>query len=85
MKLFTALAALTLIAAPTYAGTHDQSYAAGALYGATCAVVTGRASKSQAGLALAMTLREKGISINTASDPKVKQVALLLMQKSGCR
>ena len=86
MKLFTALAAITLTAAPVQAGGYEQAYAGGALYGATCAVMKGRINKSQAGLVLAMALRKKGISTSYATDPVAQQVArLMYVQNGGCR
>ena len=86
MKLFTALAALTLIAAPVQAGSYEQAYTGGALYGAACAVKKGRINESQAGLVVVTTLRQKGISTSYASDPIAQQIALLMYaQKGGCR
>ena len=86
MKLFTALAAITLIAAPVQAGGREQAFAGGALYSATCAVMKGRINESQAGLVIAMALREEGISTSYATDPTAQQVArLLYVQKGGCR
>ena len=86
MKLFTALAAITLIAAPAQAGGREQAYAGGALYAATCAVMKGRINESQAGLVTAMTLRLKGISTSYATDPMAQQVSrLMYVQNGGCR
>ena len=86
MKLFTALAAITLIAAPVQAGVREQAYAGGALYAATCAVMKGRISESQAGLVVAMALRKEGISTSYATDPMAQQVArLMYVQNGGCR
>ena len=86
MKLFTALAAITLIAAPVQAGGREQAYAGGALYAATCAVMKGRINESQAGLVTAMTLRLKGISTSYATDPIAQEVASqMYVQNGGCR
>ena len=86
MKLFTALAAITLIAAPVQAGGLEQAFAGGALYAATCAVMKGRVSQSQAGLVVAMALREEGISTSYATDPMAQQFArLMYVQNGGCR
>ena len=86
MKLFTALAALTLIAAPAYAVSYEQAYTGGALYGAACAVREGRINESQAGLVVVTTLREQGISTSYVSDPVAQQLALLTYaRKGGCR
>ena len=91
MKLLTALAtasiALTGIVAPAaQAGSREQAFTGGALYAATCAVMKGRINESQAGLVVAMALREEGISTSYATDPTAQQVArLLYVQKGGCR
>ena len=88
MKLFSlfAAAALTLGATPVQAGGYEQAYAGGALYAATCAVMKGRASESQAGLVVATTLSKKGISVSYAADPMAQQVArLMYVQNGGCR
>ena len=86
MKLFTALAALTLIAAPAHAGPYEQAYTGGALYAASCALIKGRINESQAALVVATTLRQKGISTSYAADPMSQQHArLMYVQKGGCR
>ena len=86
MKLFTALAAITLIAAPVQAGGLEQAFAGGALYGATCEVMKGRINESQAGLVVAMVLRDEGISTSYATDPMAQQFArLMYVQNGGCR
>ena len=86
MKLFTALAAITLTAAPAQAGVFEQAYAGGALYGATCAVMKGRINTSQAGLVVATVLRKKGIDASYASDPMAQKVARqMYVENGGCR
>ena len=86
MKLFTALAALTLIAAPAQAGGYEQAYTGGALYAASCALIKGRINESQAALVVATTLRQKGISTSYAADPMAQKVAsLMYVQNGGCR
>ena len=86
MKLFTALASITLIAAPAQAGGYEQAYAGGALYAATCAVMKGRINTSQAGVVVAMTLRKKGINASYASDPMAQKVARqMYVENGGCR
>ena len=85
MKKLLLLAAISF-AAPAYAGPYEQGYTAGALYGAACAVMQGRVSESQAGLAVAVTLRNKGISPSYASDPAAQKLAhLLYVRNGGCR
>ena len=86
MKLFTALAAITLSAAPAQAGGYEQAYAGGALYAATCAVMKGRINTSQAGVVVATVLRKKGINASYASDPMAQKVARqMYVEKGGCR
>ena len=85
MKKLLLLAALSF-AAPAYAGPYEQNCTGGALYAATCAVMQGRVSESQAGLAVAMTLRNRGISPSYASDPAAQKLAhLMYVQNGGCR
>ena len=85
MKKLLILAALSF-AAPAYAGPYEQGYAGGALYAATCAVMKGSVSQSQAALALAMTLSKAGISTSYATDPAAQQLAhLMYVQNGGCR
>ena len=56
------------------------------LYGATCEVMKGRINESQAGLVVAMVLREEGISTSYATDPMAQQFArLMYVQNGGCR
>ena len=86
MKLFTALAAITLIAAPVQAGGFEQAFTGGALYTAACAVMKGSINQSEAGLIVAMVLREEGISASYATDPMSQQFARqMYIRKGGCR
>ena len=86
MKLFTALAAITLIAAPVQAGGFEQAFTGGALYTAACAVMKGSINQTQAGVVIATVLRRKGINASYASDPMAQKVARqMYVENGGCR
>ena len=67
------------------ASAYDDAYVGGALYGVTCALLTGKATPEVADLALEATLRDRGLPASYAERPAAQKFArLMFVRRGGC-
>lgn len=86
MKLFTAIAALSLFAAPVQAGSHsfNVGFTAGLTYHLGCAAHKGEMTSQQAAKTMLRLMKKQGVPTTYAGRTDVSDLAKTMVKAKGC-
>ena len=86
MKILTALATLSLIAAPVQAGGHqfNVGFTAGLTYQLGCRTVRGEMTTAKASKVMVALMRQKGIPTSYIGRADVMKVATTMLAAQSC-